>query len=235
MQLDNAISSTKAEVLPYAVASESRSKSPSNCVDRPTGYLGEVSDIRFVNLVKRVLQTQDGTAMMQKDFESYDQGENLVSPDKVTCPTILLPTFEEAKHYIDAYFTTIHIAYPFIPELPFIRDYKTIRENDTPKAHSCNNVETALSCESCFFNSYRPYTNIVDTICAIGAYYRTLPGKEESLDTLYEKLYSYALALAPASSMERSLSQVSLLLARCFYLLVVCRTERLVSYTSKTV
>ncbi|KAH8122431.1 fungal-specific transcription factor domain-containing protein [Trichoderma asperelloides] len=209
-QLDNAICSMKVEVLPHAVASESRSKStPSSCVDRPPGYLGEVSDIRFVNLVKRFLQIQDGTAMTQKDFESYDQGENLVPSNEVPCPTILLPAFEEAKHYIDAYFTTIHIAYPFIPESPFIQIYKTIRDNDSPKAQSCNNIETAL----------------LYTICAIGAYYRTLPGKEESIDTLYEKLYSYALTLAPASNMERSLAQVSLLLARCFYLLVVCRTE----------
>lgn len=85
------------------------------------------------------------------------------------------------------------------------------------------------------FNSFQPFANIIDTICAIGAYYRTLPGKEESADSLNEKLYSYALTLAPASNMERSLAQVSLLLARCFYLLVVCRTERLISYTIHTV
>lgn len=84
-------------------------------------------------------------------------------------------------------------------------------------------------------NPFQLFTNIIDTICAIGAYYRTLPGKEESADSLNEKLYSYALALAPASNMERSLAQVSLLLARCFYLLVVCRTERLISYAVQTV
>ncbi|KAL7932560.1 fungal-specific transcription factor domain-containing protein [Trichoderma chlorosporum] len=209
-QLDNAISSTKAEVLPNAEATESRSKSPSGGVDRSPGYLGEVSDIRFVNVVKKFLQVQDGTATMQEDFESYDQGENLVSSNKISCPTILLPTFEEARHNIDAYFTTIHIAYPFIPKIPFIQHYKTLRDYETPQAQSCNNnIERALSY----------------TICAIGAYYRTLPGKEESADSLNEKLYSYAMALAPASNMERSLAQVSLLLARCFYLLVLCRTE----------
>lgn len=84
-------------------------------------------------------------------------------------------------------------------------------------------------------HSDKPLTDYSDTICAIGAYYRTLPGKEESIDTLYEKLYSYALTLAPASNMERSLAQVSLLLARCFYLLVVCRTERLAPYVSQAI
>ncbi|UKZ48169.1 hypothetical protein TrVGV298_002405 [Trichoderma virens] len=102
--------------------------------------------------------------MSQKDFESYDQGESLLSSNKVPCPAILLPVFEEAKHYIDAYFTTIHIAYPFIPESPFIEHYKTLRDHKSRNS----NIETALSY----------------TICAIGAYYRTLPGKDEAGDTL---------------------------------------------------
>lgn len=209
-QLDSAISSTKAEVLPQAVASESRSRSPSSHSDRSPGYLGEVSDIRFVNLVKKILQTQDGTAMTQNDFESYDQGESLLPSNKPSCPTILLPVFEEAKHYINAFFTTIHIAYPFIPESPFIQNYKALESHDTPQAQSCKSIfETALSY----------------TICAIGAYYKTLPGKDETVGMLHEKLYSYALTLAPTSNMERSLGHVVLLLARCFYLLVVCKTE----------
>ncbi|EHK23108.1 uncharacterized protein TRIVIDRAFT_222367 [Trichoderma virens Gv29-8] len=170
-QLDNAISSMKTEVLPPAVAGETQSRPPSSRVDRSPGYLGEVSDIRFVNLVKKFFQNQDGTSMSQKDFESYDQGESLLSSNKVPCPAILLPVFEEAKHYIDAYFTTIHIAYPFIPESPFIEHYKTLRDHKSRNS----NIETALS--------------------------------------------------SPTSTMERSLAQVSLLLARCFYLLVVCRTE----------
>jgi hypothetical protein len=148
-QVDNAISSTKAEVLPHAVASESRNKLPSSRIDRSPGYLGEVSDVRFVNLVKRFLQTQDGTAMTQKDFESYDQGESLLLSHKSPGPTVLLPVFEEAEHYINAYFTTIHIAYPFIPESPFIQDYKTLRGHDNPQAQSFKgNIETALSCKS---------------------------------------------------------------------------------------
>lgn len=137
------------------MASESCSKSPSGGVDQSPGYLGEVSDIRFVNVVKKFLQTQDGTAMMQKDFESYDQGENLTSSNNVSYPTILLPTFEDAKQYLDAYFTTIHIAYPFVPEIPFIQHYKTLGDYDTPQAQSCNNnIETALSCESCLIKSF---------------------------------------------------------------------------------
>lgn len=78
-------------------------------------------------------------------------------------------------------------------------------------------VSTRLSCSN---------SNLTDTICAIGAYYKTLPGKDETVGMLHEKLYSYALTLAPTSNMERSLGHVVLLLARCFYLLVVCKTER---------
>lgn len=146
-QLDNAISSTSAEVLPHAVASESSSRSPSSCNDRSPGYLGEVSDIRFVNLVKKILQTQDGYATTQKDFESYDQGESLSPSNRPLCSTILLPVFEEARHYINAYFTTIHIAYPFIPESPFIQNYRALEGHNISQAQSCKGVfETALSC-----------------------------------------------------------------------------------------
>ncbi|KFG85393.1 hypothetical protein MANI_026129 [Metarhizium anisopliae] len=199
-QLDDVISSTRTEVAPRAVASDACGKSPSSHADRSPGYLGEVSDIRFVNLVKQFLQTQDGSTRTQEDFESYDQGESLVSPDKAACKTILLPVLEEAQQYITAYFTTIHIAYPFIPESRFMQDYKTLRDQDSPQTQN-------------------------DTICAIGAYYRTLPGKDETDDGLHEKYFLCALTLAPTTNLERSLAQVSLLLARCFYLLVVCRTE----------
>ncbi|KAK8917850.1 putative transcriptional regulatory protein [Metarhizium anisopliae] len=199
-QLDHVISSTRTEVTPRAVASDACGKSPSSHADRSPGYLGEVSDIRFVNLVKQFLQTQDGSTRTQEDFESYDQGESLVSPDKAACKTILLPVLEEAQQYITAYFTTIHIAYPFIPESRFMQDYKALRDQDSPQTQN-------------------------DTICAIGAYYRTLPGKDETDDGLHEKYFLCALTLAPTTNLERSLAQVSLLLARCFYLLVVCRTE----------
>lgn len=154
-QIDDAISSTRSNVSPRAVASESPSASPSGHVDRSPGYLGEVSDIRFVNLVKKILQTQGGTAMTQRDFESYDQGESLVFSDKVTSPTLLLPVFEEAKRYINAYFTTIHIAYPFIPESIFVQEYKTHRDHDTPQARNCgSNIETALLCKLCLLKLF---------------------------------------------------------------------------------
>ncbi|KAK9444983.1 hypothetical protein VB005_01444 [Metarhizium brunneum] len=199
-QLDDVISSTRTEVTPRAVASDACGKSPSSHADRSPGYLGEVSDIRFVNLVKQFLQNQDGSTRTQEDFESYDQGESLVSADKAACKTILLPVLEEAQQYITAYFTTIHVAYPFIPESRFMQDYKTLRDQDSPQTQN-------------------------DTICAIGAYYRTLPGKDETDDGLHEKYFLCALTLAPTTNLERSLAQVSLLLARCFYLLVVCKTE----------
>ncbi|KID85941.1 Transcription factor, fungi [Metarhizium guizhouense ARSEF 977] len=210
-QLDDVISSTRTEVTPRAVASDACGKSPSSHADRSPGYLGEVSDIRFVNLVKQFLQTQDGGTRTQDDFESYDQGESLVSPDKAACKTILLPVLEEAQQYITAYFITIHIAYPFIPESRFMQDYKTLRDQGSSQAQNGrSNVRIAL----------------LYTICAVGAYYRTLPGKDETDDGLHEKYFLCALTLAPTTNLERSLAQVSLLLARCFYLLVVCRTER---------
>lgn len=134
------------------------------------------------------------------------------------------------------------ILQPFISLIPLSPrhlSYSIIRHLATMTLHRPRAVTTTLRqryhVSHVSLNPFQLFTNIIDTICAIGAYYRTLPGKEESADSLNEKLYSYALALAPTSNMERSLAQVSLLLARCFYLLVVCRTERLISYAIQTV
>lgn len=64
-------------------------------------------------------------------------------------------------------------------------------------------------------------------ICAIGAYYTSLPGARKE-DTSHEIYYLQALSIALPSGMDRSVEHVSLLLAQCFYLLAVGRTDRLV-------
>lgn len=119
--------------------------SPTDVEQSPC-YLGEVSDIRFVHVVKQFLQSQDGTTAVPAGLESYDQGEGAIVSDREACKGVLLPPLEEATPYIDAYFSTIHVAYPFIPQSLFIEAYQTIGGPDTPSACSrC--VKTALTCK----------------------------------------------------------------------------------------
>jgi len=60
-------------------------------------------------------------------MDSYDQDDPI--PQRLTGEiSLTLPNPEIAESYIEIYFSTIHIAYPFIPKSTFIREYKKFRE-----------------------------------------------------------------------------------------------------------
>ena len=66
--------------------------------------------------------------------------------------------------------------------------------------------------------------DVPDMLFAIGAYYASFPSK--STDSLHGHYFQHAVALSNAKPVERSIDKVSFLLAECFYLLAVCRTDR---------
>lgn len=107
-------------------------------------FLGEVSDLRFFNLVKSFLQAQDDPGALHKAFDRYDQDESKMSD--TSFQGVYLPSPEDAKPYTDAYFSTIHVAYPFIPESLFMEEYSRIYTGDKQKNES-NNTQTALTCK----------------------------------------------------------------------------------------
>lgn len=155
-QLDQAVAGIKDEIISRAatIGAESVGVSPSSPNDTSPGYLGEVSDICFVNLVKRFLQPpQGGASITQADFESYDQGESAVYSGAVASSVPPLPAFEDVEQLINAYFSTIHVAYPFIPETRFKESYAKLRyeENgqNTQDGGKLNATERALTCRVC--------------------------------------------------------------------------------------
>lgn len=92
--------------------------SPVNHNER---YLGEVSDVQFFNLVKRVLQVQGGS-YPEQNVDSYEQDDSTETRVNATPGTTMeLPSPGSAKELMNVYFSTIHIAYPFIPETMFAR------------------------------------------------------------------------------------------------------------------
>lgn len=119
----------------------------SSQVEKPPGYLGEVSDVRFFNLVKRVLQAPDEMGRLPTQFDSYDQGDHMTSTDVVSQSTTEMLDLGRAEAYIEAYFSTIHLAYPFIPKSCFLGRFKQIRAQSTHQSHP-NNTELALQCTS---------------------------------------------------------------------------------------
>lgn len=82
-------------------------------------YLGEVSDVHFFNLVKGFLQTKD-SSNPEQDFDSYEQDGEISITNNETTGHALLPAPVETREVVEVYFSTIHIAYPFIPQSPFM-------------------------------------------------------------------------------------------------------------------
>ncbi|OAA63726.1 Transcription factor [Niveomyces insectorum RCEF 264] len=171
-------------------------------------YLGEVSDVRFFHLVDRALG-DTGAADHSTEIEaveSYEQDEP--SPESVAAHgAIVEPSgAEAAQRYLDIYFSTIHIAYPFIPRALFMKTYENYLASG--KKERCGDAWLAT----------------LYIIFAIGAYYGSVSGSTG--DLLHEQYYHHALALSNVDTLERSLDEVSFLLAQCFYLLAVCRTDK---------
>jgi hypothetical protein len=120
--------STRAVIItPIAQASSS----PTNMAPR---YLGEVSDVRFFNLVQSVLQEKSlAAAAADGDLDSYEQ-DDPVRADTATCDvSVDLPSIETADEFLDIYFSTVHVAYPFIQKPVFMATYRQIRDSGSTK------------------------------------------------------------------------------------------------------
>lgn len=111
--------STKQHQITY-----SSSNSPQRHAPR---YLGEVSDIQFFNLAKRTLgDVGSSPEEVEEVVDSYDQ-EEAIPARQMRYELSVLPDPVKAEEYLEAYFTTIHIAYPFVPKASFMRTYRSLR------------------------------------------------------------------------------------------------------------
>ncbi|KAF5611543.1 acu-15-like transcriptional activator [Fusarium sp. NRRL 25303] len=176
------------------------SQSPSS--QNQHRYLGEVSDVHFFNLVKGFLQTKD-SSNPEQGFDSYEQDGEVSTTNNESNGHTLLPAPVETRELVEVYFSTIHIAYPFIPQSPFMANLA--REGGIP------NNATDLA--------------ILYVICAIGSYYTSFPGRDAVSQTRHECYFQRAMALTAATSGHHSIQQVTLLLVQCFYLLAVSKTD----------
>lgn len=118
-------------------------------------FLGEVSDVRFFNLVKQVIQNQLGSIDANQGVDSYEQDGDVLSPKTtVDRPNRLvkLPKAEQIASFTQVYFSTVHLAFPFIPQTLFMR---SIREAETSLDDAPQHCTTlALICKwwYCWFD-----------------------------------------------------------------------------------
>jgi hypothetical protein len=110
-------------------------------------YLGKVSDVCFFNLVKRVLQAQPGSSDSDQRVDSYEQVDDIASPsvNVIPCRVVELPSREAAKAFADVYFSTVHLAFPFIPQSLFMRSLD--QALDSSDDCSLDNTRLALICK----------------------------------------------------------------------------------------
>ena len=193
-------------------------------------YLGEVSDVHFFNHVESVLQHQ--TSGMSLDDSADEGAMDSYELDDAALPsapggiiTLELPSSDLADTWLDAYFSTIHIAYPFVQKSTFMRTYGTVSKAGCVEA--ADRSWAALLCKPPLVplrTSRLTGTLVADMTLAIGAYYTTFLGEDQ--EKVHEKYFERAMALSGLYSSERSTNQVSFLLSACFYLLAICSTDR---------
>lgn len=152
-QANAALASIGASLLgsqPPTSTPKPETTSPGSQIYRSERYLGEVSDVRFFNLVKRVLQTQDGPPGSEQEVDSYEQDDDLESVNAAACRTVKLPSPETFKDFTDIYFSTIHLAYPFIPQSMFMTSYNEVQSQSGSQA-SLDTTQLALLCKCDIF------------------------------------------------------------------------------------
>ncbi|KAF5587804.1 transcriptional regulatory GAL4 [Fusarium subglutinans] len=126
--------------------------------------------------------------------------------------TVDMPRLENCQEYFETYFSTIHIAYPFIPKSIFMHRFQCLRggTDDGPVT--------------------KAWLSLFYSVLALGMHHRQtrdLASKgSKTSPSPHETLFRRALALTDLHNLEASTVQVSALLARCFYLLATSQTDR---------
>lgn len=127
------------------------SPSDSHQDDAPSErYLGEASDIVFYNTVKQSLNLQSpasGTgAPTSNDTPeaSYEQ----LKPNQRTQHELssVMPSRATTNRYLDIYFTTIHIAYPFLPQALFEEAHNEWWQSGSQSKFASADTWLALMC-----------------------------------------------------------------------------------------
>lgn len=169
--IDVVLASSASLAVQSTVSSPSKS---TKCVDmlepfRRSGmsahrYLGEISDVSFFNSVKALLQNQpllhgDGAPLESYEREAAEMGNSeddcsteasLVNMFISPCRTKLTVRNRAsdrgaADKYITIYFSTIHIAYPFVDRRRFLDEFEKYWNIEQRATLSSTSV--ALLCE----------------------------------------------------------------------------------------
>lgn len=107
-------------------------------------YHGEVSDVRFFNMIKGLLDTKS-PAISEQEYDSYEQEGEAIAGNKIAGQPVSLPSLDGSFKYIEVYFSTIHLAYPFLAESVFIERYYGTQHGPT-QHQTIGATDLALFC-----------------------------------------------------------------------------------------
>ncbi|KAF5548690.1 transcriptional regulatory GAL4 [Fusarium mexicanum] len=195
-----------------AVKNDDDTETSSEVQGQTTHYVGELSDVHFLSLARWRLELSS-TGSMDNSIETYDreclkQQPTLLSRDF----TVDMPRLEDCQEYFETYFSTIHIAYPFIPKSVFMHRFQCLRGGTDDKPVT------------------KAWLTLFYSVLALGMHHRQtldLASKSSKASpSSHETLFRRELALTDLHNLEASTVQVSALLARCFYLLATSQTDR---------
>ena len=114
--------------------SQASSESPRD-IEHPiiaNRFVGVASDLHFFNVIKRSFGGSppvDGTEQDKEEFEQYDL---YAREEQLDATLAQIPERAVADQLIDTYFTTIHIAYPFLCKPLFMQKYEQFWTQGTP-------------------------------------------------------------------------------------------------------
>ncbi|KAJ9602020.1 hypothetical protein H2200_013380 [Cladophialophora chaetospira] len=180
-------------------------------------YLGEASDIHFFHALESSFGQQPGSKQQdgpasQEQVDSYEQ--ECIRPGSPEQNQGFFPQRTVADNLVNIYFSTIHIAYPFISEPDFRATYENFWQSDS-------------------LEGFRgPWLSMLLTIFALGSCYERVAEADDGAasnphssrqDVRY---FDHAVAISQKQTSKRTAEYVCALLTQCFYLLATCQTDR---------
>lgn len=166
-------------------------------------YLGEASDIKFLHELRQVLGEEKADDA-NLDMETYEQEES--HRTVINRNALKLPPKPLADSYLSIYFTTIHIAYPFVCEPLFRERYEKLYATS-----SGGELDPS-------------WLVLLYSLFGIGAYYTSF--SQTTPNNLHFEYYSQAVEFDAKAVDVRSLDHINSLIARCFFLLATCQTGK---------
>ncbi|KAJ9283821.1 transcriptional regulator family: Fungal Specific TF [Paecilomyces variotii] len=176
-------------------------------VESPS-YVGRASDIHFFNTVRDCMREHESaTTGEERDNQSYEQVD--MSDDTAAFGRPLqLPSQEEADRYIDIYFSTIHVAYPFLYKAAVLRQYHRLWNGELDGKRD------------------RSWLALINFIFAIGSYYMSFPREETRDLQMHFQYFNQGTYFSGQFGAMCNLTNVWALLVQCFFLLAVSQTDR---------